>query len=73
MTPKIVNVSIDWFWLPIFHTNWDVRDDELFLAFILRLRVASPKGEALLCDPKGGFWPEIFQKKISPGLHISIQ
>jgi len=23
-------------------------------------KIASPKGEALLCDPQGGFWPDVY-------------
>jgi len=29
------------------------------------LRVANPRGEAFLCGPKGGFWPNDFSKKNS--------
>jgi len=25
----------------------------------IHMRVASPQGEALLCDPQGGFWPDV--------------
>ena len=38
-----------------------------------RKRVASPKGEALLCAPKGGFWPDDFSKKFSSGFHFFFE
>ena len=46
--------------------------DQLFYLFFVVFcrRVASPKVEALLCAPKGGFWPDDFSKKNSPGFHI---
>jgi len=31
-----------------------------------RLHVVSPKGEALLCAPQGGFWTDDFSKKNLP-------
>jgi len=29
-------------------------------------RVANPRVEAFLCDPKGGFWPDDYSKKNFP-------
>ena len=32
---KARHLSIDWFWLPTFHINWEVRDDNMLLVFSL--------------------------------------